>query len=146
MRDTPAMVQALIENTATIDGRECYISIPVDAGGSGVIVADQKKGRLSTLGFKVVLDKTRKGKLARAEPFLIALQEGKVFVVNNVFSPSNMMEMESFDGNKNAGQHDDIIDAIASCFNALNGNSLIPTIRMSNLSAERARLGGRTLL
>lgn len=93
-----------------------------------------------------MLDKTRKGKLARAEPFLIALQEGKVFVVNNVFSPSNMMEMESFDGNKNAGQHDDIIDAIASCFNALNGNSLIPTIRMSNLSAERMRLGGRTLL
>lgn len=146
MRDTPAMVQALIENTAVNDGRDCYVSIPVDAGGSGVIVADQKKGRLSTLGFKVVLDKTRKGKLARAEPFLIALQEGKVFVVASVFSPANMMEMESFDGGKNSGQHDDIMDGIASCFNALNGNSLIPTIRMANLSAERLRLGGRTLL
>lgn len=146
MRDSPAMVQALIENTASKDGRECYISIPVDAGGSGVIVADQKKGRLSTLGFRVVLDKTRKGKLARAEPFLIALQEGKVYVTHGVFSAANITELESFDGDKNAGQHDDIVDAIASCFNALNSNSLIPTIRMANLTAERLRLGGSTLL
>jgi len=146
IRDTPAMVQALIENTASSDGRECYISIPVDAGGSGVIVADQKKGRLSTMGYKVILDKTRKGKLARAEPFLIALQEGKVYLVQSVFSTANLTELESFDGGRNSGQHDDIIDAIASCFNALNGNSLIPTIRMANLSADKLRLGGSTLL
>ena len=64
MRDSPAMVQALIEGTANKDGKDCYISIPVDAGASGVVVAEQKKGRLSVLGHKVILDKTRKGKLS----------------------------------------------------------------------------------
>ena len=46
----------------------------VDEGQAGVVVADQKKARLTALGYKAVLDKTRAGKLARAEPFLIALQ------------------------------------------------------------------------
>lgn len=145
-RDSPAMVQALIEETANKDGRDCYISIPVDAGASGVVVAEQKKGRLSVLGHKVILDKTRKGKLARAEPFLIALQEGKVYVVRGTLSKGNMDELESFDGHKNAGKHDDIVDAISSCFNALTGNSLIPTIKMSHKQTQYRNLGGRTLL
>lgn len=110
------------------------------------MVAEQKKGRLSVLGHKVILDKTRKGKLARAEPFLIALQEGKVYVVRGVFTKGNMNELESFDGNKNSGQHDDIIDAVASCYNSLIGSSLIPTIKMSHKQTQYRNLGGRTLL
>jgi predicted phage terminase large subunit-like protein len=146
MRDSPAMVQGLIETTAQQDGRECYISIPVDAGASGRVVADQKKARLTVLGHKVVLDSTRKGKLARAEPFLIALQEGKVFVAPNVFTKEHYYEMEAFDGKNCSGQHDDIVDSIASCYNMLTSGSLIPTIRMNTQSNQFKRLGGTTLL
>lgn len=145
-RNTPAMVQALIENTATTDGRDCYVSIPVDAGQAGVVVADQKKARLTSLGFKVVLDKQRTGKLARAEPFLIALQEGKVYVVRGVFSKAHYEELECFDGNKNAGKHDDILDCLASAFNILKSNTLIPTIRINKNRLTKMSLGGRTLL
>ena len=145
-RNTPAMVQALIENTATTDDRDCYISIPVDAGQAGVVVADQKKARLTSLGFKVVLDKQRTGKLARSEPFLIALQEGKVYVVRGVFSKADYEELECFDGKKNAGKHDDILDSIASAFNILRSNSLIPTIRINREKLLKMNLGGRTLL
>lgn len=145
-RNTPAMVQALIEKTASADGKDCYVSIPVDAGQAGVVVADQKKARLTALGYKAVLDKTRAGKLARAEPFLIALQEGKVYVVNGVFSKADYNELESFDGAKNAGQHDDIIDAISSAFNILKSNNLIPTIRINQKALTKMNLGGRTLL
>ena len=145
-RNTPAMVQALIENTATTDGRDCYISIPVDAGQAGVVVADQKKARLTSLGFKVVLDKQRTGKLVRSEPFLIALQEGKVYVVRGVFSKADYEELECFDGKKNAGKHDDILDSIASAFNILRSNSLIPTIRINREKLLKMNLGGRTLL
>lgn len=146
LRDGPAMVQALIEKTALQDGRETYISIPVDAGQSGRVVADQKKARLSALGYKVVLDSTRKGKLARAENFLIALQEGKVFVAPNVFNREHYAEMESFDGKNNNGQHDDIVDCLASCYNLLTGSSLIPTIRINPHINHYKNLGGKTLL
>lgn len=146
-RDSPAMVQALIEQTARADGYDCYVSIPVDAGQSGRVVADQKKARLSLLGHKVVLDSTRKGKLARAEPFLIALQEGKVFLAPNVFNKVHMNELEAFDGAKCSGLHDDIMDAIASCYNMLSSNSLIPTIKMNKQQNRKYKnIGGRTLL
>lgn len=146
MRDGPAMVQGLIESTASADGKDTYVSIPVDAGASGRVVADQKKARLTVLGFKVVLDSTRKGKLARAENFLIALQEGKVFVAPNVFNKDHYAEMEAFDGKRNGGQHDDVVDSIASCYNLLTGNSLIPTIRINNRVNQYRNLGGSTLL
>lgn len=146
MRDTPAMVQALIESTASEDGKDCYVCIPVDAGQAGVVVADQKKARLSALGFKVVLDKTRKGKLARAEPLLIACQELKVFVVKGVFNKVHYNELESFDGGKCAGQHDDIMDTLATAYNKLKGNTLLPTIKMNRNNMQFRRLGGSTLL
>jgi predicted phage terminase large subunit-like protein len=146
MRDGPAMVQGLIESTAAKDGRDVYISIPVDAGQSGRVVADQKKARLTVLGHKVVLDSTRKGKLARAENFLIALQEGKVFVAPNVFTKEHYTEMEAFDGDKCNGLHDDIVDAMASCYNMLTSGNLIPTIRINTNSTQYKRLGGKTLL
>ena len=146
LRDGPAMVQALIENTGKQDGREVYISIPVDAGASGRVVADQKKARLTAMGHRVVLDMQRKGKLARAENFLIALQEGKVFVAPGVFTKEHYAELEAFDGKNSSGQHDDILDSIASCYNMLTGNSLIPTIRVNQNSTQYKNLGGRTLL
>lgn len=146
LRDGPAMVQALIENTGKEDGREVYISIPVDAGASGRVVADQKKARLTALGHRVVLDSTRKGKLARAENFLIALEEGKVFVAPGVFKKEHYAEMEAFDGKNCSGHHDDIVDSLASCYNMLTGNSLIPTIRVNRNTPQYKNLGGRTLL
>lgn len=146
LRDGPAMVQALIENTGKEDGREVYISIPVDAGASGRVVADQKKARLTALGHRVVLDSTRKGKLARAENFLIALEEGKVFVAPGVFKKEHYAEMEAFDGKNCSGQHDDIVDSLASCYNMLTSNSLIPTIRVNRNTPQYKNLGGRTLL
>lgn len=146
LRDNPAMVQALIETTAQQDGKEVYISIPVDAGQAGRVVADQKKARLTVLGYKAVLDSTRKGKLARAENFLIALQEGKVFVAPGVFNKDHYAEMEAFDGGKCNGLHDDVVDAMASCYNMLTSNSLIPTIVLNQNSTQYKRLGGSTLL
>lgn len=152
-RDRPAVVQRLLMDTAIKDGRECYVGIPIDAGAAGRVVADQKKGELMSAGRKVVLNATTKSKLARAEPFLIALQEGKVHVVEGVFTKANIEELEAFDGGKNSGMKDDILDTLADCYNMLTSNHLLPTIRMGNLTgggggggSTRNRIGGRTLL
>lgn len=147
MRDSPAMVETLITDTAFNDGRECYVGIPVDPGQAGKTVAEQKRAKLIHSGNRCILLSTRGSKLQRAEPFMIALQQGKVFVVDGVFSKENFTELEAFDGAKCGGQHDDIIDALADCWSALTGNKLIPTIAIGNREQLRQRpLGGSTLL
>lgn len=146
LRDRPAMVQNLIESTAVADGRDVFIGIPVDAGASGRMVADEKRARLLSKGFKVILNPTRKSKLQRAEPFLVALQAGKVFVAPGVFDDSHYEELENFDGAKCNGFHEDILDAISDCWSVLTGNMMVPTIKLGRDLTKIAAIGGRTLL
>lgn len=146
LRDRPAMVQNLIDQTAMKDGRKTFIGIPVDAGQSGRVVADDKRARLLGKGYKVVLNKTRNSKLIRAEPFLVALQSGKVFVAPGVFEDVHYEELENFDGGKCNGYHEDILDSIADCFSVLTTNMLIPTIRLGTDATRISALGGSTLL
>lgn len=146
IRDSPAMVEDLLVSTSFDDGHDTYIGIPIDAGAAGKVVAEQKRAKLLSMGHKVLLTNTRASKLARAEPFLIALQQGKVFVADAVFTKDNYAELESFDGAKNAGAHDDIIDALADCYTSLTTNKLIPSINISVESIRHRNVGGRTLL
>lgn len=146
IRDRAAMVQNMIENTASADGKDVFIGIPIDAGASGRTVADDKRARLIARGHKVVLNPARKSKLLRAEPFLIALQAGKVFVAPGAFSDSDYEELENFDGGKCNGYHEDILDAISDCWSVLTGNGLIPTIKLGRDLSKITALGGRTLL
>lgn len=146
IRDRPAKVQQLIEQTAFRDGRGTFIGIPVDAGAGGKEVADTKRARLLSLGHKVVLMKARKSKMQRAEAFLIALQQGKVMVAKGVFSDEHYAELEMFDGKLSGGAHDDIMDCLGEAFTNLTTGNLIPTIRMNNKSPRVRAMGGRTLL
>lgn len=146
LRDNHATVQAAIERCVEKDGRDTYVCIPVDSGSAGKSVADQKKSRLMTLGAKVVLEATRQSKLVRAEALLIAIQEGKVHVAPNVFSDANYTEIGAFDGARCGGLHDDIIDAMASCYNTLVSGNLVPTLRINRTGMIRHNLGGSTLL
>lgn len=146
MRDRPAMVQNLIEQTAQADGKDVFIGIPIDAGSSGRTVADEKRARLVGKGFKVILNPTRKSKLQRAEPFLIALQAGKVFVAPGVFEDQHYEELENFDGAKCNGYHEDILDAISDCWKVLTTSMMVPTIRLGKDLTKIAAIGGKTLL
>lgn len=135
-------------STAMADGFDTYVGVPVDAGAAGRQVADMKKAKLAINGFKVILMATRKNKLQRAEPFLIALQEGKVYVAPNVFKEEHYSEMENFDGVRNNGKHDDIMDAISDLYTMFTSNRLIPTIRLAGVTntQQYKRLGGKTFL
>jgi len=145
IRDRPAKVQQLIEGTADRDGRDVYVGIPVDAGQSGREVADNKSARLVSRGFKPVKCPTRKSKLQRAEPFLMALQQGKVFVVPGVFEDVHYEEMENFTGG-NSPWHDDIVDAISDCWTQLTTGKLIPSVKFDLNNIRVKKLGGSTLL
>lgn len=149
LRDSSAMVQATVEATAMEDTPDTYVCIPVDPGAAGKANAEQKKARLEAMGFKVVQEVARKAKLARAETFILAVQEGRVFVAPGVFNKDHYREIEAFDGAKCNGMHDDIIDALATAYTQLTTGRLIPTIRPFSAgvtSRRRMRLGGRTLI
>ncbi len=145
LRDRPARVQELIEGTADKDGKNVYVGIPIDAGQSGREVADNKRARLVARGFKPVLCPARKSKLQRAEPFLMALQQGKVFVVPGVFEDHHYEEMENFTGARSPW-HDDIVDSISDCWTQLTTGNLIPSIKMDIKNPRVRAIGGSTLL
>ncbi|WP_277812192.1 terminase large subunit domain-containing protein [Chromohalobacter canadensis] len=146
MRDRAAHVEKLMLDTARRDGRDVYQGIPQDAGATGKQVAQSKKARLLAQGNRAVICKTRTSKLNRAQDFMIAAQEGSVFVVKGVFSSDNYRELEAFDGNKNSGAHDDIIDTLSDCYNQLTKGNLISPIRVSKDNKRLQSLGGSTLL
>lgn len=146
LRDRAAVVEQAMMKAAKEDGREVYVSIPVDPGQAGKHSADLRKAKLMSEGSKVVLAKTRGSKLSRAEPFLIALQEGKVHVVKGVFGQEEYTNIENFTGKRNRFC-DDEIDCLGDCYNALVKGNLIPTIKMPARNNHRMKnLGGSTLL
>ncbi|MDI4637501.1 MULTISPECIES: hypothetical protein, partial [Halomonadaceae] len=96
-------------------------------------------------GNKPIIVKARKSKLQSAENFLIACQEGRVFVVKGTFSDGNYAELENFDGGKHSG-HDDIMDTLSQAYNTLTTGRLIPTIKLSKNNPRLNNLFGKTLL
>lgn len=146
IRDRAAIVQSLIEKAALEDGAACSIGIPQDMAAAGKEVAATKTSRLASKGFKAYTNKTRGSKLVRGEMFLIALQEGRVYVADGVFSEVHYDELESFDGGKNSGRKDDIWDAMVDAYNLLTSGNLVPTIKIGNHMSRLKQMTGNTLL
>lgn len=144
LRDRPAMVQAMIERTAALDGKNVYISLPLDPGAGAIEALTNKKARLGKLGYKVLVSKTRGSKMERAEVFLIAAQNMQVVLVKGDWNKAFIEEWEGFDGKSSKGKKDDIVDATSDCYRQTSSNSLIPSVVFNR---ERANtMGGATLL
>lgn len=144
LRDRAAIVEKTLHQTAQKDGRECYVSVPIDAGAAAKARAEQQKASLMAQGNRVIHSKTRTSKLKRAEAFLISLQEGKVHVKRGVLTEENYNEIESFDGERKSRVHDDIIDALADAYTALTSGELIPSIRIPSDFKYRRRTHRRS--
>lgn len=145
MRDRAALVDNKVMSVARSDGKDTIVCIPQDAGAAGKGAAEAKKSRLLAQGNKPLVMKTNKSKLKRAENFLIAAQNGDVHVVKNVFSDSNWVELEMFDGQKNGGHHDDVIDALSDAYEALVHGRMVPSIKLGKEASEMPFVG-KTLL
>lgn len=147
LRDRAAIVENRILSVAQTDGKSTYVSVPQDAGASGKQVSEGRKARLLRQGNRCIISKARGSKLNRAEPFIIAAQEGKVHFVSGSLRKSDFDELEAFDGRKNSGQHDDLIDALADAYTALSSGKVIPTISgMRQDNPRISALRGSTLL
>lgn len=146
IRDRPAVVQSLIEDTGERDGVDCIIGIPKDVGAAGKEASDNCKGRLMRLGYLCNIMNTNKSKELRFEPVSMLAQEKKIFVVKGDWNKAFFEELESLDFNtRRRGVHDDQADALSDLWLLLAKKMAMPDIKINPLRKLRSTtpLSGR---
>jgi len=109
-RLAPDARDALIKNTASLDGMKVRISIPQDPGQAGK-TQSLYLARLLT-GYRVKTSPETGDKVTRAEPFASQVNVGNVLMVRGGWNIPLVEEMRMFPN----GRHDDQIDALSRAF------------------------------
>lgn len=126
IREKVNTVEETIFSTATKDGKEVTISLPLDPGATGGAYCKNLALRLSQLGYHVKLTRPEKSKLQRFLSFASACEAGFVSCVKASWTEGAFTELEKMDFTNNT--HDDIADSISDCFYHLNqGIAALPT-------------------
>lgn len=117
MRETPQKVEALIAQTAQLDGRATTIYIEQEPGASGKTVIDYYIRQLA--GYMVYADRPSSSKVMRASPLSSQAEAGNVYLVNGNWVGDFLDEFDSFP----LGAHDDQVDAASGAFAQLTNES-----------------------
>jgi len=126
-QDRPAGVLSNVIETAELDGRNCFVSIPKDAGAAGEFAYLMFAKPLIHSGYRVKKSKTRKGKLERFMGFSNAAENGLVKVVRGGWNDKWIAQLENFDPDRKR-QHDDLVDATSDSYNLLNNQKGVQKI------------------
>lgn len=124
-RKKPGPRDEMILDQCKYDGNDVYVIMPQDPAQSGLVEIQQASKKLQAEGFTVFKDPmpSNKSKYKRFEPFCAASYLGNVYFVKDTFDRSFLdyllLELENFDGDKNNGYKDDVLDALASAYNWL---------------------------
>lgn len=113
-RSTPLGVEALVKQTADLDGKAVEIQMEQEPGSSGVNTIDHYARRV-LLGFNFRGKKTTGSKELRAAPLSAAAEAGNVKLVRGSWIGDFLDEFESFPG----GAHDDMVDSTSGAHEAL---------------------------
>ncbi len=113
-RTTPRGVEALIKQTAELDGRRVMIGMEQEPGSSGVNTIDHYRRRILA-GFTFYGNKTTGSKEMRSNPVSSQAEAGNVKLVRGIWINDFLDEAESFPG----GAHDDQVDAMSGAFEML---------------------------
>lgn len=142
----------MILEQSLLDGDETSVILPLDPGAAGQIEFSDHAKELQSHGLIVFKDPMpyNKSKILRFEPFCAASHNGYVYFVEDSFDKKVLdylyLELESFDGDKNNGFKDDVVDCIASAFNYVSRIRIdkpvaLPTIQSNTLlHAHRRRV------
>ena len=135
-------------NQANHDGRDVDIIIAQDVGADGKQVYQEMSKKFLSSGFRVksAVTSVQTRKFTRFEPFLMAAEQGLIFIVEDSFPDTRTLEMfykelEQFAPTINGKKwrstrtiKDDMCDVISDLYNYLNKTQIIPKITMSSLS------------
>ena len=111
IRGTPAQVEALVRQTAELDGRNVPVYIEQEPGSSGVNTIDHYQRRVLP-GFIVYGVRSTGSKSERAAPMSSAAEVGNVRLLRGTYIESLLAELELFP----QGAHDDQVDALSGTF------------------------------
>lgn len=113
-------VRQAIRATAEHDGAACRISLPQDPGQAGKDQAASLTRMLA--GFSVYASRPTGSKVTRAEPFSAQWQAGNVDILRGPWTDAFLNELEGFPD----AAHDDLVDAAADAFAALQWAASTP--------------------
>jgi len=108
VRATPAGVEALVKQTAELDGRAVPIWKEQEPGSSGVNTIDHYQRRVLA-GWTFRGSRTTGSKEVRANPLSSAAEARNVLLVRGAWIGAFLDEAEAFPG----GAHDDQVDAVS---------------------------------
>ncbi len=111
----PAGVEALIKQTAQLDGHEVMIRMEQEPGSSGVDVIDHY-ARYVLVGYNFKGVKSTGSKVSRAAALSTAAEQGNLKILNGAFAGALIDEMVLF---PTEAVHDDQVDAVAGAYNEL---------------------------
>jgi predicted phage terminase large subunit-like protein len=114
LRGTPAQVEALVRQTAELDGRNVPIYIEQEPGSSGVNTIDHYQRHVLP-GFIVYGVRSTGSKSERAAPVSSAAEAGNVRLLRGHWNAAFLDEIEAFP----QGAHDDQVDALSGLFEKL---------------------------
>ncbi len=118
VRKTPAHVAALVLETAKSDGERVEQWIEKDPAQAGVDQIARYQELLK--GIAVCHGNSPTGsKLVRSTVISVPAQQGCVTMTRASWNRSLLDELETFDGDRNNGSHDDQVDALSGAFTVL---------------------------
>jgi len=120
IRATPLGVEALIRQTAKLDGRNVEVYIEQEPGSSGKNTIDRYR-REVLKGFACYGHKTTGSKEMRANPVSSAAEAGNVKLVRGTWINDYLDEVEMFP----YGAHDDQVDGTSGAFEILTSSGRI---------------------
>ncbi len=114
LRASPQSVEALIKQTAQLDGQATRVYMEQEPGASGKNLIDYYL-RQVLAGFAFHGDKVTGDKITRADPVSSQAEAGNIYLVKGSWINDFFDEAEAFPN----GSHDDQIDAISGAFGQL---------------------------
>jgi predicted phage terminase large subunit-like protein len=119
IQGTPGEVEALILQTAAIDGRDTEVMLWQDPGAAGVSERDHMTDVLR--GYRVHTVRAARNKLAYAGTWSARVEQSRVLVMKAPWTAAYISEHEAFPGGKN----DDQVDATSGAFQIADGGASV---------------------
>lgn len=138
-RLSPRHAEALVRQTADMDGKEISIWMEQEPGSSGKMVIDHYR-RNVLRGFVFRGDPVSKAKVTRAGPFASQAEGGNVFLVRGAWVSDFLDEIELYPN----GPFLDQVDSASGAFNKLVSASGVPRISFAGASTTKAAPRGIT--
>lgn len=114
MRGTPNATEQLLEQTATLDGKNVKIRMEQEPGSSGIKAVDDYRRRV-LMGHDFTGTPSTGSKELRANPVASQAEAGNVKIVRGSWNAAFLDEIELFPN----GSHDDQVDALSGALDAL---------------------------